>query len=316
MAERKTNEGGKTLIELLVGVVLFALLIMLFNSVMTGVARNIILSEQEIDLQSRVVQVEDVLRKELQSLHFAPFCPSMLPDFSEMKIGQGVSSDYRRRLTQSVVISSARASDRFAKMDLHRVNGRGSGTYEIPPLKVLQSVVQGADVVSISGLRPTGLRIEGDLIGGALPAEIVGVRSAYFYITDCRSGILLKADRYRETFRFNTVDIEQLVQQLDIEFMHLYVVSEYLIYLQVRDQVAYFVVDYLDGQAFLRVPHILDFKVELQSKGLLILDFLIGIRSVEPRRSFLYRYGYGGEYERELENDVLVKGYSLLISLE
>lgn len=315
MVERR-REQGKTLVELLVGMLLFTLLVMVFSGVMARVVRTIILSEQEIEVQSRVIQVEDALRKELQSLYFSPFCPSMLPAFSDMRVGLGVSSDYHRRLTQSVVISSAVESDRFAKMDLHRLRGRGSSTYPVAPLKILQGIVQGSDIVSISGLRPTGLRVEDDLVNGVLPAEIVGVRSAYFYITDCRSGMLLKADRYRDTFRFNAADIDQLSQQMDMDLMHLYVVSEYLIYLQVRDQVAYFVVDYLDGQAFLRVPHILDFKAELQFGGVLAFDLLAGIRSIEPRRGSFYRYGYHMGYEREFENDAFVDGYSLLISLE
>ena len=316
MTEWRRKEQGKTLVELLVGVVLLMLLLLAFNLTMTGVARSIVLSEQRNDVQSRIVQVEDVLRKELQSLHFSPFCPSMLPPFSDLRLGQGISPDYRRRLARSVIVSTARDQDRFAKMDLHGLNGRGSGAYADPPLKVLQGIVQGSDILSVSGLRPTGLRVVADLIKGVLPAEIVGVRSAYFYITDCRQSILLRAERYRDTFRFNETDVDLLSMHLDIGMMHLYVVSEYLIYLQLRDQIAYFVVDYMDGQAFLRVPHLLDFKVEFQVEGTLVIDLLAGIRSVGDRRGVRYRYGYRNDYERVIGNDAFVDAYSLLISLE
>ena len=297
-----TSEKGATLLSFTVGLglagMLLTLVILTFQQVF-HVQQQI---EAQISVMDALLEVEDFYRKELGRLQFAPYCPSLLPSYRELLLGGGMAEHYRDRLLAGVVISQ-RSAGVDPILDLLNLKGHGSATYEPIPPKNISRLLNGADLLYINGLFPSDLQLKGAYISGDYDSDLIGLRRGKFYITDCRNAILVEAERDEGLFRLDKIDFTRMGQWLDKEKIQIYLYKEYLIYLQVRDGVAQLVVDYLDGQAFLRIPYIVDMRLERRVDGLSV-RLVSGILSHRRKNRILVAEG---GYRREFLNSKVIR---------
>lgn len=310
---RLGGERGGSLLGMLVSLVIFSTLLMM----LVGVVRHLVVSSRDVrdhvQMLESFIEAEDFFRKELRQLVFVPYCSEKLPSYNEMVVGSGVANDYQDYLQRSVMVSSPRGGVKNAVLDLRALRGSGGGSYEPRPRKNLQGIVLGSEVLQISGFLPVGLSLRSNQIVGELTSDLVGVRSLVFYLTDCRSSMVLEAKREGGAFIVGVEDYQKLNAIFDLSRLQIYVVKEYLIYLQVRNQESSLVVDFLDGQAFWRVPGFVDFRVSKESGGILSLQFLMGKRSDKDVGVILFEKN---NYSRSIQNQKALDFRELLIGLE
>lgn len=306
----QSGELGQSLFSMLIGLALFAIILLMISIITRSWMVQTILLKQEVELLDSLVATEDLLRKEFETLLFAPYCPSLLPSYSSMILGVGVDKQYRDLLQKSLLISLPAPSHKAKALNLHKLQGRGSGQYTPEPMKKLQRLVEGSELFYLTGLKETGLSMQGIKIQGDMPASLIGIRGAYFYLTDCRNSMLLSANRQDEGFELSAVDLEVITQLFDQKKLQIYVMQEYLVYLQVRDQESFLVVDYMDGQAFYRAPYIVDMNLQLRNSVLTIL-LVSGIA-----RSALAENIVEVFYDRTIENGWNINVWPIEISLE
>ena len=304
------KELGQSLFSMLVGLAIFAIILFMVSMITRSWMMQTLLLKQEVELLDSLVATEDLLRKEFETLLFAPYCPSLLPSYSSMILGGGVDRQYRDLLQKSLVISLPAPAHKAKVLNLHKLQGRGSGQYSPEPVKKLQRLVEGSELFYLIGLKETGLFIQGTKIQGDMPASLIGIRGAYFYLTDCRSSMLLSANRKDDGFELSAVDLELMTQSFDQKKLQIYVMQEYLVYLQIRDDESFLVVDYMDGQAFYRAPYIVDMNLQLRN-GVLTILLVSGIA-----RSALAENIIEAFYDRPIENGWDVNVGAIEISLE
>lgn len=306
----RSRESGQSLLSMLVGLALFAIILLMVSMITRSWMMQTLLLKQEVELLDSLVATEDLLRKEFETLLFAPYCPSLLPPYSSMMLGVGVDRQYRDLLQQSLLISSPMPAHKVKVLNLHKLQGRGSGQYYPEPMKKLQRLVEGSELFYLIGLKETGLSMQGTKIQGDMPASLIGIRRAYFYLTDCRNSMLLSANRKDEGFELSAADLELISQLFDQKKLQIYVMQEYLVYLQIRDQESFLVIDYMDGQAFYRAPYIVDMNLHLQ-EGVLTILLVSGIA-----RSALTENIVEAFYNRTIENGWNINVWPIEISLE
>ncbi len=304
------KEAGATLLEMLVGLMLLAILLLMVIVITRSWVLQTLFLKQEIALLDSIVATEDLLRKELETLLFAPYCPSLLPAYSEMVLGSGVPEVYRQRLRNNVTISSPPNVQKMKTLDLQKLQGRGSGHYTPTPVKKLQSLVEGSEILYLIGMKETGLKLQQNKIHGDLPSSLLGLRSAYFYLTDCRHSMLLTAYRIDDGYEMQETDSEVIATTFDRERLQIYMVQEYLIYLQIRNKESFLVVDYMDGQAFYRAPYIVDLNIYF-NRGVLQFLLVTAIAKALPAQ-LVEEEGY----YRMLQNSWSVAVWPVLIPLE
>ena len=260
-------EKGVTLLSFVVGLALAGTLLVMAVLTFQQVFHVQQQIEAQISVLDALMEVEDFYRKELGRLQFAPYCPSLLPPFQELFLGGGMTREYRDRMAMGVVISKRKAgSDPI--VDLLKLKGHGSGTYLPKPPKNISRLLNGADLLYINGLIPSDLRLDGRYVVGEYDSDLIGLRKGKFYITDCQSALLLEAERDGGVFYIATEDYRRVKELFDPTQVQIYLYKEYLIYLQIRDDISQLVVDYMDGQAFLRIPFIADMRFNLRANGL------------------------------------------------
>lgn len=280
----KGRESGQSIMALLVALGMSSIfLLMVVGGARYLIVHGLIL-QGRVELLDSLIEAEDFFRKELGRLQFVPYCSGLLPAYQEMGVGKGVAYDYREYLQKSVIISSPRVHE--VEFDLWNLRGSGSGGFVPQPRKGITSIVRGSQLFQVSGLLPTRLRvIQGDLVGD-LSADLVGIRSAIFYITDCRNSAVLSARREGDRFKISQEDYLLLQDRYEAKHLHVYLVKEYLVYLQVRQGISYLVVDFLDGQAFLRIPGFIDLQVSVGD--ILSIGVLVGKASLHEKKERMF----------------------------
>lgn len=283
LRQKGSKESGATLLSFVIGLglagILITLVVLTFQQVF-HVQQQI---EAQLSVMDALMEAEDFYRKELGRLQFAPYCSSLLPAYQDLFLGQEMDEGYRERLAAGLIISQRVAgADRV--VDLLKLKGHGSGTYQPKPPKNISRLLNGADLLYINGLLPSSLRLEGRYILGEYDADLIGLRKGKFYLTDCRNAFLVGAEREGGTFYLNEQDYARVTQLFDNRKLQIYLYKEYLLYLQIRDGVSQFVVDYLDGQAFLRIPHIIDMRLKPKIDGMSV-KLIAGIPSYRRKRS-------------------------------
>ncbi|WP_133243356.1 PulJ/GspJ family protein [Ignatzschineria ureiclastica] len=304
------SELGQSLFSMLIGLTLFAIILLMISIITRSWMGQTILLKQEVELLDSLVVTEDLLRKEFETLLFAPYCPSLLPSYSSMMLGVNVDRQYRDFLQQSLLISSPTPAHKAKVLNLHKLQGRGSGQYSPEPVKKLQRLVEGSELFYLIGLKETGLSLQGAKVQGEMPASLIGIREALFYLTDCRNSMLLSANRKNEGFELSAIDLELITQWFDQKKLQIYVVQEYLVYLQIRDQESFLVIDYMDGQAFYRAPYIVDVGLQLQN-GVLTVLLVSGITRSASAENIVEDF-----YGRTIENGWNINVWPIEISLE
>lgn len=100
--------------------------------------------------------------------------------------------------------------------------------------------------------------------------------------------MVVKAQRRGSHFEVDAGDYLELRQNLDMEVLQVYIVKEYLIYLQLQNKRAYLTIDFLDGQVFYRMPDIVDMRLKRLDSGLLSVRLLLARPSqyVNSRRAY------------------------------
>lgn len=303
-------EAGQTLLSMLVALALFAMIL----GVLAIVTRSWMIQtnflKREVALLDSVIATEDLLRKEFETLLFAPYCPSLLPSYSSMYLGQSVDARYRRDLQQNIWISTPPATQSAKPLNLYKLQGRGSSHYSPEPVKKLQRLVEGSALFYLVGLKETGLWLREEKIVGDLSASLIGIRNAYFYMTDCRNSILLLADRKDDGFVMGEQDLSIVKHHFDLSRLQIYLLQEYLVYLQIREQESFLVVDYMDGQAFYRAPYIVDLNITFEEGELTVLLVSAIAREAKAIDTIM------GEYQRIIENGWAIQAWPIVISLE
>lgn len=309
----RRRELGKSLLEMIVSLAVLSLLLM----VMAIVVRQLMINSD--DLKGRVAvlesmaEMEDFLRKEFQQLQFVPYCAGLLPAYADMTIGDGMDEVYRDYLQESVRILKPRAGAQEVALDLAALRGSGSATYRPLARKTLSGIILGSEILQVSGLLPTSLYISGSRIVGELTSDLVGVRNLVFYITDCRESLVLKAKREGSAFEMAAEDYYMIGRMLDQSQLHVYVVREYLIYTQLQGDISSLVIDFMDGQAFLRIPDIVDLRFDLLNKGVLSIGVLVAQLSLRSQSHQVFKYE---TYSREVKNARSLGYRKILIGLE
>lgn len=255
------SERGETLISLLVALALTSILITLLVlgvQVFVIESRNIVGRAQIVDA---LVEAEDFMRKEFKRLEFSPFCASLLPSWTEMALGVGVDESVRHQIDRSIIIYKPKnGRDRY--VDLRRLSGRGSGQYMPKPVKNLSGILSGSDMFLVSGFLPTEMQLDGVGVSGEQIVDMVGLRQVTFYITDCRQSVLLVGKRNGNRFEFDEGDYSLVERFVGGRFLQIYMLKEYLSYVQVRSGEPFFVIDSMDGQAFVRIAGVLGLVVK------------------------------------------------------
>ncbi len=307
------NEKGYSLLELLVSLALFVFCLMFLSVSVRQLLIDRLSIQEKVDSLGFFAEAEDFLRKELGSLQFVPYCPGVLPDYREMAVGAGLSGFYRDYLLRSVIISLPRSGSDKEVVNLWALRGSGSGTYNPPLEKSVSGINRGSSVFQIRGLLPVDLQLQGSLLVGNLTSDLVGVRRLVFYLTDCRSSMALQAEREGSVFRLKEED-EAIVHDLfDRQRLHVYVVKEYLIYTKVEKNRSNLVVDFLDGQAFLRIPDFVDLRVVLLNGGILSIGLVFAKPSLVEVAVQTLRYG---DYYRSFKNADALEYREVLIGLD
>lgn len=165
----------------------------------------------------------------------------------------------------------------------------------------------------MSGLQPTNLFVREALFVGDLTADLVGVRSFTFFVTDCRQSMVVKAQRRGSHFEMDAGDYLELRKNLDMEVLQVYIVKEYLIYLQLQNKRSYLTIDFLDGQVFYRMPDIVDMRLKQLDSGLLSVRLLLARPSQYVNSRQVYQ---NNDYVRVLENAQPPIFREILIGLE
>lgn len=306
------KERGYTLLGMLVALGLLSLILLLVMASINHLIRNQYLLQKELGALDQMVEAEDFLRKELGRLQFVPYCPAMLPDFHNMYIGSELSFEYQDNLYRSIVVSLPEFVHENSVLDLWALRGSGGAGYKPILPKDISGIVRGSSVLQVRGLLPVDLYLEDSFLMGDLTAELVGVRNVVFYLTDCRASAAVKAKREGNFFELGSVDKKMVSEVLDLQRLQVYVVKEYLIYVKVEKNKSNLVVDFLDGQAFLRIPDFVDLRAELMSEGVLSIGLLLAKPSLGiVMESFVKE----GEYIRKLRNFDVLEYRRLLIGL-
>lgn len=311
--ERNTKESGKGLLEMIaaLGIMSFVLMLIVIFVRQSSVSGARLRSDVQI-LES-LMEAEDFLRKEFQSLQFVPYCAGMLPPYDDMRLGEGIDENYRHYLQESVRILKSRKEVKESVVDLRNLKGSGSATYTPPARKNIAGILLGTDVLQMVGLLPTALQFHGDFVSGYLTADLVGVRRLIFYATDCRASMVFHGRREGDVFVVQASDEEILTRHFDPSRLHLYVVKEYLIYVKVEDQKPYFMVDFLDGQAFLRIANIADLRVDINPGGILSVGLIAASVSDRQGHDQVFKQE---TYSRIFKNAGTIRYRKLLLGLE
>lgn len=259
MGDVRESDGGQSIIALLVGLMISSFVLLFATLLITVVVSEGVNATYRMRSLDSLLKVEDFLRKEISRLRFSPYCPALLPAYHKMSLGEGIDMHYRERLRESIIIYRQVAARKRA-VNIASLKGQGVGRYDRMPIKNLSGIVEGSDMTLITGLIPTALAISSYKIHGVLTEDLVGVRSMLFYLTDCSNSLLVRGKRVGDYFELNPADVDIVNSHLDSEVIHIYALKEYFIYLQLNAKEPFFVVDYLDGQAFLRVPYIVDVR--------------------------------------------------------
>lgn len=305
-------EDGQTLVSLLVALALISLLIgllVLGVQVITSEGQRVIGRSQVVDA---LVEVEDFMRKEFRRLEFAPFCPSLLPLVGEMVLGVGIDTEYPYQLAQSVIIYKSRNS-REPSIDFNNLRGQGAARYDPRPIKNISGIVSGSDMFLVSGLLPTKMTLGSAGIVGETISDLVGIRSAKFYLTDCRSSALVIGRSAGAGFELDRADYQLVNALFKHNSLQIYVLKEYFHYVQIEGGRASFVVDALDGQAFIRVGGVVDMVVELQSEGMLSVVVAAGRRGAGRVQGAVI---YPSLMDRGYQNADVIDVRNVIINLE
>lgn len=306
-------DSGRSLLEMIVSLAILSGLLMMVSLVV----RQLLVKSDDlkghIQMLESVVGVEDFMRAEFQKLQFVPYCPEMLPPYDDLQVGKGLSLDYQDYLQSSVKILSPKWGTQNSVLNLFSLKGGGGASYYPVPRKSLQGIVQGSEILQLSGLLPTNLFLKGSLFVGDLTADLVGVRSFVFYVTDCQKSMVVKAQRKGIFFEIDALDFWTLEREFNIGLLHVYIVKEYLFYLQLQNNRSFFTIDFLDGQVFYRMPDIVDMRFKLLEGGLLSIGLLLAQPSQYSTIRQIYQKGL---YLRELENVRAPIYREVLIGLE
>lgn len=306
-------ESGQGFIGMLVALAILSLLMIGITFIMGRLVGSSEEVKGKIEMLEVMHEAEDFFRQEFQKLQFVPYCTDLLPPYSNMLIGEGVSLLYRDYLQQSIHVSRSRGEDREAVLDVSHLRGSGVGRYTPTPRKNVAGIVLGSDIAQVVGLLPTDLSLKGRFVEETAASNLIGVRNLVFYVTDCHSSMVLRSQRSRSGFELSAEDYQNLLVSFNLRRLHIYIVQEYFFYVQLQAGKANLVVDSLDGQVFLRMQDIIDLKVNLQSDGVLSLH-LLGART--SRRAKEIHQIEGDGYHRNIEKAGTVVYRHLLIRLE
>lgn len=313
MSECYKKEEGAGVLGMFVGLGLSSLVLMMLVIVIRELNVHSAELKGNVQVLESLAAAEDFLRKEFQSLQFVPYCTGVLPPYHRVRLGSGMADEYRDYLQESFRVLMPRDGSKAEIVDLRALRGSGGATYMPPPRKNLTGILLGSEVLQVVGLLPTALSFQEGIISGYLTSELVGVRRLVFYVTDCQEGMVLEGSRVRDAFVVSEQDSEVLKRSFNQSRLHVYVVREYLIYLRVENQEPYLVIDFLDGQAFLRIPHIVDLSIVAKGEGVLSIGLLAALKSYGGR----YYQSYEGERSfRQLKNAGVVHYRDIWIGLE
>lgn len=272
------------MVSLIVALALTSILILtvlLFFQVASIKGRQLIATLQ---VMNSLEAVEGYLRKEFSRLEFAPFCPGLIPRGSDILTGIGFSREDRDQLQRSVTVYYQQRTKR-SNVDLQALKGQGAQRYSPVPVRSISGIVEGSDMFFVTGLLWVPMVLKDGSIEGEVIEDLVGIRRAKFYLTDCHQAVLVEGQRNGETFVFNDGDYPLLAALGKSAYVQVYMIKEYFGYLQIDKKKSFFVLDMLDGQAFVRIPLVLDMSVSLSAAGVLSVDVVAGIAS---------RVGVGG----------------------
>ena len=305
------SENGKSLLSLLVTLALTSILLMLAVGFVQSVLGWNSQLMGRVYLQDSLTEVEDFFRKEFGGLRFSPLCPLRLPAPNEFVLGDGIDSLYRDRLKYGLIVAKSNINASTI-VDLKNLRGSGATRYSPALVKNVSGIVQGQDVLMAHALLPTTLNVREGLIEGELTPDLVGVRSSKFYITDCTNSVVLEADRVRDHYVLKHDDFRKVALFIDSDRLHVYQVKEFFIYLQLQRGAPSLVVDGLDGQAFLRIPHIigLSFKV---NNSLLHMQVVAGNPSLKEISDLKLDAGSG---EIIYRNAASIEWRNIIVELE
>lgn len=307
------REVGKGLLGLIVALGLVSLLLMMLAVAMRQLSVQTSQLRGKVQVLESLNEVEVFLRREFRSLQFVPYCAAILPAYKVMAVGDGVSDDYRGYLQNPIRILAPREGAKSQQLDMRALRGFGTASYTPPARKNLTGVVLGSDVLEVSALLPTGLYLQDLHLMGNLTADLIGVRYLTFYITDCRESIVLSARRSDEGFILSTKDQQLLIRNFELSKLQIYVVKEYLFYTRIEQGIPHFVIDFFDGQAFLRVPDIVDLRFKLLADFRLSVALLAAKASYHRKNSQLFEVQH---YKREIQNVNAISYRELFIALE
>lgn len=143
--------------------------------------------------------------------------------------------------------------------------------------------------------------------------DLVGIRRAKFYLTDCRQSLLIEGVREGDLFVVDALDIGLLEVFANSDYVQVYMIKEYFGYLQIDKNMSSFVLDMLDGQAFVRIPSVIDMQVSLSGEGVFSLDIVAGVASsMGLRRTWVLQ----GEFDRQYQNAEIIVQKEIEIRLE
>lgn len=312
MVFKGARDSGKSLLEMVISLAILSGLLMMVSLVV----RQLLVKSDDltghIQMLESVVGVEDFMRAEFQKLQFVPYCPEMLPPYGDLYVGKGISLDYRDYLQSSIMILSSKREVQNSVLNLFSMKGGGGANYFPAPRKSLQGIVQGSEILQLSGLLPTNLILRDSLFVGDI-ADLVGVRSFVFYVTDCQKGMVVEAQRAGVFFKVDELDYWLLEQEFNMGLLQVYIVKEYLLYLQLQNNRSFLTIDFLDGQVFYRMPDVVDMRFKLLEGGLLSIGLLLA----QPSQYSTLRQVYQKDlYFKVLENARSPIYREVLIGLE
>lgn len=169
------KDSGKALFEMVISLAILSLLLMMISLVIRQLILKSDVLNGRVQMLESIMGIEDLMRSEFQRLQFVPYCPEMLPSYNEMLVGYSLPVSYREYLQSSIMILSPKVESQSAILDLLALRGSGSGGYSPVPRKRLQSIVQGSDILQVSGLQPTNLFVrEALFVGGVLRLTLSG----------------------------------------------------------------------------------------------------------------------------------------------
>lgn len=259
----RLQNRGFTLIELLLslslGLLLILGLLLFYRSAVSQVGEQ----EGKIDLHTKFTQVESVLRHEIGFEQYHAACSTMLPSKESITLGENVSEAYRYRVENPIQVLPQQ------DLTLYDLSKRERG--DLRPLakivgKNIAGFAAGSDVIVLTHLAPLNWQIrDGARISEELNREaLAGYSKVTLYLTDCHKEAVIFAKRAAGYYEVSAQDY-RLLRELFPRFekVRSYHLQSRALYLRYEDEQPTLIIDFLDGQSFVRFAGVYRLKIWL-----------------------------------------------------